>query len=158
MRAILFISIGLILAAFANAQCVLQIKGQVKDADTRKVLEKANISLVGTKIVVTTNAEGYFQIPGQCPGDYTLRISHAGCQTIDFHFHLKEDFFKSIELPHAENVLKEVVVVGSSSIQNEGMTGELRGRELAQTRGLTLGESLQRIKIRLLCNPWITGL
>ena len=145
MRAILFISIGLILAASANAQCVLQIKGQVKDADTRKVLEKANIILVGTKIVVTTNAEGYFQIPGQCPGDYTLRISHAGCQTIDFHFHLKEDFFKSIELPHAENVLKEVVVVGSSSIQNEGMTGELRGRELAQTRGLTLGESLQRI-------------
>lgn len=145
MRSIFFIFILSIVAAVAHAQCVLQVKGQVLDADTRKFLEKANISLVGTKIVVTTNAEGYFQIPGQCPGDYTLRISHAGCQTIDFHFHLKEDLFRTIELPHAENLLKEVVVVGTASIRNEGITGELKGKELAATRGLTLGESLQKV-------------
>jgi iron complex outermembrane receptor protein len=145
MRCFLIIFTFLSLAISANAQCILQIKGQVKDADTRLVLEKASVSLVGTKTVVITDAQGNFQLAGLCPGDYTLRISHAGCQTIDFHVHLKEDLFKTIELPHAENVLKEVVVVGSASVQTEGMSGELRGRELAQTRGLTLGESLQKI-------------
>jgi iron complex outermembrane receptor protein len=145
MRSALLIILSLSIALFANAQCILQIGGEVKDADTRKVLEKATVSLVGTKTIVVTDAEGKFQIRGLCPGDYTLRFSHAGCQTVDFHFHLKDDLFKSVELPHAENLLKEVVVVGSASVQTEGLSGELRGRELAQTRGLTLGESLQRI-------------
>ena len=133
------------MSALTNAQCILHIKGQVKDADTRKVLEKASVSLVGTKTVVITDEQGNFQIAGLCPGDYTLRVSHAGCQTIDFHLHLKEDFFKTIDLPHAENVLKEVVVVGTASVRNEGITGELKGKELAATRGLTLGESLQKV-------------
>lgn len=135
----------LLTGAIAQAQCVLQVKGQIIDADTRKFLEKATVNLVGTKTIIATDDQGNFLIKGLCPGDYTLRISHAGCQTIDYHFHLKEDFFKTIELPHAENVLKEVVVVGTTSIRNEGITGELKGKELAATRGLTLGESLQKI-------------
>lgn len=145
MRSVLFIIIFLVGSMFTQGQCILQIRGQVKDADTRKVLEKATVSLVGTPTSIVTDAEGNFLIKGLCPGDYTLRISHAGCQTVDFHFHLKDDLFKSIELPHAENILKEVVVVGSASVLPQGMSGELNGRALAQTRGLTLGESLQRI-------------
>ena len=128
-----------------TAQCILNIRGIVKDADTRMVLEKATATIVELKQSVITDQQGKYVINGLCPGDYTLRISHAGCQTTDYHFHIKDDMEKNIDLPHAENILQEVVVVGTASIRAEGITGELKGKELAATRGLTLGESLSRI-------------
>ena len=135
----------LVLSNYSSAQCILNIRGVVKDADTRLVLEKATATIVELKQSVITDQQGKFVINGLCPGDYTLRISHAGCQTTDYHFHIKDDMEKNIDLPHAENILQEVVVVGTASIRAEGITGELKGKELAATRGLTLGESLQRI-------------
>ena len=142
-----FISILFILSLsnHLSAQCILNIRGVIKDADTRLVLEKATATIVELKKSVVTNENGEYQLSGLCPGDYTLRISHAGCQTTDYHFHIKDDMEKHIDLPHAENVLQEIVVVGAASIRAEGITGELKGKELAATRGLTLGESLQRI-------------
>jgi iron complex outermembrane receptor protein len=142
---LIFAVLVLLINLSSQAQCVLSVKGTVTDADTRSVLDKATVYLVELKKTVITNEKGEYVISGLCPGDYTLRISHAGCQTQEFHFHLKDDISKNIELPHQENTLKEVVVVGSASLQREGMSGEIRGRELDLTRGLSLGESLQRI-------------
>ena len=139
------ISLLLLLSKSLTAQCILTIRGVVQDADTRSVLEKATATIVELKKSVVTNQKGEYQITGLCPGDYTLRISHAGCQTTDYHFHIKDDMEKHIDLPHAENILQEIIVVGASTIRAEGITGELKGKELAATRGLTLGESLQRI-------------
>ncbi len=127
------------------SQCILSIRGKVKDVDAKAMLEGATVLLIETKHSVVTDKEGKFIISGLCPGDYTIRISHADCQSQDIHFHLKEDVFKDIDLPHAENILKEVVVVGGATIRAEGISAELRGKDLASTRGLTLGESLQKI-------------
>ena len=135
----------LLMSNQTHAQCILNIRGVIKDADTRLELEKATATIVELKKSVITDQQGKYLISGLCPGDYTLRISHAGCQTTDYHFHIKDDLEKNIDLPHAENVLQEVVIVGAASIRAEGITGELKGKELAATRGLTLGESLQRI-------------
>ncbi len=127
------------------AQCVLSISGTVTDNDAKVGLQGATVFLVEMKKTVSTDKQGFYQLSGLCPGDYTIRISHAECQTQDFHIHIKEDIIKNINLPHAENILKEVVVVGAASTRMEGISGELRGRELNATRGLTLGESLQKI-------------
>jgi iron complex outermembrane receptor protein len=145
MRPILIILLFVLVHLQSQSQCVLRISGLVKDADTRQLLEKATVTLVELKRTVTTDSLGKYNLLGLCPGDYTLRITHADCQTAEYHFHIREDVIKDFELTHEENVLKEVVVVGSSSVRSEGMSGELKGRELAATRGLTLGESLQRI-------------
>jgi len=145
MKFLSAISFFLLFSAFVQAQCILTISGNVKDADTRSALMGATVSIIELKRTILTDNEGKYTFSGICPGDYTLRITHADCQALDFHFHLKEDIVKSFQLSHAENLLKEVVVVGATSVRPEGMTGELKGKELAATRGLTLGESLQRI-------------
>ncbi|MFN5422214.1 MAG: TonB-dependent receptor [bacterium] len=145
MRCILLFLILTFFTSRIQAQCVLNISGVVKDADTRAVLESATVSILELKRTVTTDKDGKYIIAGLCPGDYTIRVSHADCRAIDYHFHLKEDITKNVELSHTEDLLREVVVVGSASVRSEGMTGELKGKELAATRGLTLGESLQRI-------------
>jgi iron complex outermembrane receptor protein len=145
MKSFLFILFSFVLLNQTHGQCILSISGKVRDIDAKSFLQGANVFLVETKKTVVTDKDGKFQLSGLCPGDYTLRISHADCQSQDIHLHLKEDIIKDIDLPHAENILKEVVVVGAASVRSEGITGELRGKELASTRGLTLGESLQKI-------------
>lgn len=145
MKSFLFILFTFVFLSQSQGQCILSISGKVRDIDAKSFLQGANVFLVETKKTVITDKDGKFLLAGLCPGDYTLRISHADCQSLDIHFHLKEDITKEIDLPHAENILKEVVVVGAASVRSEGITGELRGKELASTRGLTLGESLQKI-------------
>lgn len=145
MRCFLFIVVFYLFSPRIQAQCVLSITGIVKDADTRLVLESASVSILELKRTVTTDKGGKYIFAGLCPGDYTMRVSHADCQTIDYHFHLKEDLERNVQLSHTEHLLKEVVVVGSASVRSEGITGELKGKELAASRGLTLGQSLQRI-------------
>ncbi len=145
MRLLSAISFFLLFSAFAHGQCILTVRGKVNDADTRTPLAGATVTVVELKKTFLTDSQGNYSISGICPGDYTLRITHADCQALDFHFHLKEDLVKTFQLSHAENLLKEVVVVGAATVRPEGMTGELKGKELAATRGLSLGESLQRI-------------
>ena len=145
MRLLSAISFFFLLSSSAHAQCILSVRGTVNDADTRSPLAGATVTIVELKKTILTDNQGNYSISGICPGDYTLRITHADCQALDFHFHLKEDLVKTFQLSHAENLLKEVVVVGAASVRPEGMTGELKGKELAATRGLSLGESLQRI-------------
>lgn len=145
MRGLVLFLIFSFFSAGVQSQCVLNITGIVKDADTRNLLESATVTILELKRTVATDKEGRYNFRGLCPGDYTMRVSHADCQSIDYHFHLKEDLNRNIELAHTEHLLKEVVVVGSASVRSEGITGELKGKELAATRGLTLGESLQRI-------------
>jgi iron complex outermembrane receptor protein len=128
-----------------SAQCVLSIRGKIRDADAKDDLQGATVFLLETKRSVVTDKDGTYLISGLCPGDYTIRISHAECQTQDYHVHIKDDLIKDIELPHAENMLKEVVVVGAAAIRMEGINSELKGKELNATRGQTLGESLQKI-------------
>ena len=141
------ITLALFLSCFLqlSAQCVLSIRGKVMDADAKADLQGATVYLVEMKKTVLTDKQGFYQFSGLCPGDYTIRTSHADCQSQDYHVHIKEDLVRNIDLPHAENILKEVVVVGAASIRMEGINGELKGRELNATKGLTLGESLQRI-------------
>ena len=145
MQRVVFILLFIFLANASNAQCILSIRGKVKDADAKSSLQGATVLLLELKKTVITDSEGNYLFAGICPGDYTIHISHADCQSQDIHFHLKEDIVKNIDLPHTDNILKEVIVVGAASVRSEGVTGELRGRELASTRGLTLGESLQKI-------------
>ena len=88
MRLLVAISFFLFSALSLNAQCILRISGAVKDADTRSALAGATVTIVELKKTILTDNEGKYALSGICPGDYTLRITHADCQAIDFHFHL----------------------------------------------------------------------
>lgn len=145
MKFPIILSFLLFCALQLTAQCTYTIGGIVKDEDQKTLLEKATVTLVELNKSVFTNAAGEYVFKGICQGDYTLRVTHADCQTIELHIHLKDDLVQHFILSHTENRLKEVVVVGATTIRPEGMTGELKGKQLLSTRGASLGESLQKI-------------
>jgi iron complex outermembrane receptor protein len=145
MRFTFILSFILLHQLHALAQCTYSISGVIRDEDQQILLEKATVSIVELNKSVMTSASGRYNFNGLCQGDYTIKVTHADCQTIEMHIHLKDDMQQDFVLSHTENRLKEVVVVGTSVVRPEGMTGELKGRQLLSTRGASLGESLQKI-------------
>lgn len=71
-----------------NAQQNASISGFV--TDSAGAITGASALLKGTKIGVTTNSEGYFQIKDVKPGNYTLLISYIGFKGISRNINVKE--------------------------------------------------------------------
>lgn len=129
----------------SSAQCVLRFSGDVTDSDTRERLAGATIRIKDTRQEVQSDAQGRFLFEGLCPGSYNILITHIGCQPLESHIHLKDDLIKAFVLPHAHSELDEVVVVGANHKHGTAIAEELKGRQLAATRGSSLGESLKGV-------------
>lgn len=125
------------------AQCTLTFSGHINDAETKEHLEEAAITIIELNQTQTAKADGSFQFKGLCPGLYTVRVSHASCVPVEFHFHLKNDLEKDFELNHTAAQLGEVVVTGVTS--KSSPASELKGKALEASRGLSLAESIKRI-------------
>jgi iron complex outermembrane receptor protein len=127
------------------AQCLLSFSGKVEDQDTHESLPGAVITIRELKQQRVADAKGSFRFDGLCPGNYNIEVSHADCQPLSLHIHLKEDLKLDIPMPHKAGELSEVVVTGIQRTKQGGVTAELKGRALDATRGMTLGESLKQL-------------
>ncbi|MFN8245065.1 MAG: TonB-dependent receptor [Ferruginibacter sp.] len=135
--------VSLFFTQFIQAQCTLRFSGQVTDADTKERLEGASIRIMESGQVMITDKQGKFSFEGLCPGHYDVVISHIGCGTITTHIHIRDDFSKEFLMPHASSQLSSVTVVGN--LPSRLSKDDLKGRQLEAARGLSLGESLQKI-------------
>lgn len=128
-----------------SAQCYLRIEGTVTDPDTHEMLADAEIQIPNLNKKVLSDSTGHFLFEGICPGIYDLQIFHGDCEPVTLHIHLKDDFKQTIQLTHFYNSLEQVTV--SSNLQKQGASAssELKGQDLEQTRGLSLGEALKKI-------------
>lgn len=142
---LLYIATLFIQQSTLQAQCNMLFKGTVMDSETREVLSGAVITIVETGEKVVTNNKGIFSFPGICPGNYTVTVSHISCPLYTEHFHFKNDITHAFHLSHSINQLEGVTVTGKSNKQATSASTELKQKELASTKGLSLAESLQKI-------------
>ena len=56
--------------------------GHIQDKDSKEELFGATVKLLELDEYVVTDENGDFRYSGLCPGQYTLEVSHAGCETI----------------------------------------------------------------------------
>jgi iron complex outermembrane receptor protein len=129
----------------AHAQCVLRFSGVVNDQDSRQRLADASVTIRELNQTALTSPKGEFSFKGICPGVYTIIITHVHCEPLTAHLHIKEDLHKDFVLPHSTGQLTEVVVRGSAGVGGTAVSADLHGRQLDATKGLSLGESLQKI-------------
>jgi outer membrane receptor protein involved in Fe transport len=76
-KAIATISLILLVPALLCAQTV-EIKGRVVDASTKEALVGATVSIQGTTMGASTDAQGNYTIPNVSPGSYTFRFGFVG--------------------------------------------------------------------------------
>lgn len=129
----------------AQAQCYLRIEGTVTDPDTHEMLAGAEIEILNLHKKIVSDDAGNFLFEGMCPGIYDLFIKHINCEPVTLHIHLKDDYKQTIQLSHFYNSLEQVTVSSDLQKQDASASAELKGRELDQTRGLSLGEALKKM-------------
>lgn len=125
--------------------CRLRLSGHVEDADTKEKLAAATVMLKENELTITTDERGDFSFQQLCEGNYTLLISHTNCLPVEKKVRLVRNLHLDIFLPHAVNVLGEVVVAEKKGLPNTGFNKSVSGRELAETRGSSLAEALSKI-------------
>lgn len=134
-----------VISSQAWGQCTLSFTGKVIDADTRLALRGAIVQIPSLKITKSTDSMGNFSIAGICPGNYDVFISHISCVPVTEHLHFKDDIKHNFFLPHTSNELADVTVRGTISTKGAAISQDIKGKELEALRGLSLGESLQKI-------------
>jgi iron complex outermembrane recepter protein len=151
---ILLISCGLsalcpLLYSHVKAQaapCSCYIKGVVKDDHTGQPVPGAILLLIGLNKGVVTDSLGRYQFADLCPGKYEMECRIVGYRAqrevvdlIEEHDH-EENFTLAEEEIHLRDV--EITTHRTDAPITQPLT-TLTGTDLAQTRGLSLGESLK---------------
>ncbi len=82
MRLVLFVCLFLALAAQTYAGTVGILEGRVVDKDNKEPLVGVSVTIVGTSQGSSTDNNGYFQINNLPAGNYDIRFSNIGYQTL----------------------------------------------------------------------------
>ena len=146
---LLFAVLGNPFLSAGQTTCTCFVKGQVLDRETRQPIPGAILLLKGTSQGTLTDARGQYRIDRLCEGTYTLITRIVGYRQSE----------QQLELDHHPNQAEQNVLLAEEEmhLQNVTVTAQridalasqvvvaLQGRELEQTRGLTLGDALRNL-------------
>jgi hypothetical protein len=108
-KKISLIYLMLLSCMFATAQDKFTLSGTVSDNNSNETLIGVNLYIPELKTGVTTNEYGFYSIT--IPrGNYTIRISYMGYQTLDESLQLNQNTKTNFKLLTNENTLKEVII------------------------------------------------
>ena len=125
--------------------CDFSIFGTVKDAVDGKVLPGASIKLVKKNQAAVSEVDGHFHFYKLCAGKDTLEVSFVGYSSKFIAIDVKGKTDITISLESSSSLLNTVKIVGSKVNETPlQTTAKLKDRELALTRGESLGESLKK--------------
>jgi iron complex outermembrane receptor protein len=124
--------------------CTFKLSGHVEDSDTKEKLASATVSLTGKAKTILTDESGDFEFKNLCPGSYRLVISHLDCDSVVMLVQLEKDKHLDVFLPHSHNVLKTIIVDSKPINGNDDRT-ILNAKELLESRGLSLSETLTKM-------------
>jgi len=93
------------------------ISGTITDANNNETLIGVNVSIPELKTGVTTNEYGFYSLTLP-KGNYTLRITYLGFQTVEEKIQLTQNTKKNFKLSSGEQQLDEVIVTSDKSSTN----------------------------------------
>jgi TonB-linked SusC/RagA family outer membrane protein len=120
------------------------VKGRVVNTQGEEPVPAASITVKGTKIATTSDADGYFSI--QLPaGSRVLNISHINYSAVDVPADIRNSML--IRLAGKEKMLSEVVVLGTFKRPKENFTGSATTITGDQIREVNSISALDAIKL-----------
>ena len=129
--------------------CHNVISGAVLDDSTHLPVEDVGVVIVQTQAGIVTDSTGKFRFEGLCKKPVTIALSRVGSKPVEFNFNLKKDTVLILLLHRPGVELQEVDVVSAKSAAAGTIATlvptTIRGLQLLQTRGESLGESLKEI-------------
>jgi len=126
-------------------QCVFRLTGHVHSTSGHENLSNATITINEISRTHVTDLNGNFKFDSLCPGTYTIYISHISYDSLQRKVELTKNLHIDIDLQLSKNTLQEVSITGTLSAPSTGIKKELSGKELQETKGLSLAEALSKI-------------
>lgn len=125
--------------------CGLSFHGHIIDGETNKGIVGAIIQLKSENKSTISGAKGLFQFDNLCNQNLVITCEHLGYKPLNLQIQVSPQMDLNIKL-HADTCTLESVVITAYKKNDSPMpTAQLKGIELDKTRGLSLGESLQKI-------------
>lgn len=124
--------------------CTLSLSGEVKDAHDEGALSYAYISIMELKKLTVSDSTGAYQFDSICPGTYTVRCSHIGCDPIFDTLKITQNTVHNFQPEHHPEfkVLIQARVIKPMVTMPQGT---LTRKELDRSRGRSLGDGLKQI-------------
>ncbi len=129
----------ILLPAVVFAAATGKIVGTVTDKKSGDPIVGASVLIVGTKIGAMTDFDGNFRVQQVEPGEYTIKISAVGYQSVE----ITELSVKADQNTEASVSLEEAISDIGETITVKGKTDILNIREVANQRTITK-ESIQK--------------
>lgn len=98
----------------ASAQEKFTLSGTISDYTSNETLIGVNLFIPELKTGVTTNEYGFYSITIP-KGDYSIRISYMGYQTIENQLQLNQNTKTNFKLILNENALKEIIITDTKT-------------------------------------------
>ncbi len=129
-----------------NEACNYSLSGKVIDEHDKSPLLFATVYIKELERGSVSDDKGNYIINNLCRGDYTIVVSHLGCdpitETITITKSKKHNFYPE----HHTEELKEFILKEDGYQEEKTVARkELSVKELNQSRGKSLGESLKKI-------------
>jgi iron complex outermembrane receptor protein len=129
--------------------CIAQCDGSF----TGVVLDESNNPVVGAALLlspietgVVTDTTGAFSFHDLCPQEYTVKVQYLGLETLNFKIEIQGSVRRIIHLKEGTHTLAEVVIEDQMlHTEHANNVVRLGAKELAESAGKTLGESLKEV-------------
>lgn len=126
-----------------DKNCGLTISGKVLDHDSRAPLIGATVYISQLDKATVADEDGNYHFHDLCQGTFTLKVSYVGYQQEDFTYKLTNSVTRNLQL-HSDTHMLQAVEVTGAHLKDQAQTSQtLSGRQLEETRGLSLAESLK---------------
>ncbi len=143
---ILFIGVIQVNLMAQTDSCKSSLSGKVIDEHDKTALEFAIVDIVELKRGGVTDSVGNFNIPNICAGNYTVRVSHIGCKTIEKKLLIKGKTIKTFYPEHHEQLLKDVEVTAVRHAEQTPQTKiNVADEKIDQAKGQSLADALKSV-------------
>jgi iron complex outermembrane receptor protein len=120
LKKLLFIAAAVLLPFMASAQ--FSISGKISEKNSGSALLGASVSLESTYSSTRSDASGNYTLKNLKPGNYLVKVSFLGYQTIERSVSLNENINLNLELIKNSLVADEVLVRATRASENSAST------------------------------------
>jgi uncharacterized protein (UPF0333 family) len=142
MKKTLLLLFAFFVANSIKAQEKFTVSGTLKDGKTTETLFGANVYIVELKVGTNTNEYGFYSLTIP-KGEYTLKISYLGFETLEEKISVTQKVKKDFSLTENNQTLEEVKVEGykkRSEIKNSEMSVNKLSIQTIKKMPAVLGE------------------
>lgn len=145
----LFLVIGLLYYSAGYGQidtCTGILSGKILDEHDKSPLGYAAVYIEELERGTVADDHGLYRITGLCKGNYTIKISHIGCEpvvkTVQINGQTYQNFYPEHHISRLRSLEVRAKKIDEQNIQPRDYLSQ---EEISQSRGLPLGEALKSI-------------